>query len=271
MDLPIKFPSGTEVILEDVARFRASRRRNKCARSETFWSRLPTSRKYRRRRTGPGSIPRNKKSSRRETSGSFSQDMAIDRNLLTDELGRAVELLAESFAARSVKHAAHRRIGDVAARSESIHSGCQLPARRPANPAARITRRPDRAGIHARPVCRHPPIRPAAHHLFLIWDRPDRLAQARAPLLQPGPRRCAAPGVVGGPRGPGGDRRRLDPDQVGRVPAPGSDGYRNPPHRQSRRHRHRPDPRGMVTLRRNGGRTHVLARSRNREASGARE
>ena len=31
--------------------------------------------------------------------------MAIDRNLLTDELGRAVELLAESFAARSVKHA----------------------------------------------------------------------------------------------------------------------------------------------------------------------
>lgn len=31
--------------------------------------------------------------------------MAIDRDLLTDELDRAVELLAESFAARSIRHA----------------------------------------------------------------------------------------------------------------------------------------------------------------------
>ena len=33
MDFPVKFPSDTEVILEDVARFRASRRRSVSGRS----------------------------------------------------------------------------------------------------------------------------------------------------------------------------------------------------------------------------------------------
>ena len=41
MDLPIKFPSETEVILEDVARFRASRRRIGSWRSGAFCTPAP--------------------------------------------------------------------------------------------------------------------------------------------------------------------------------------------------------------------------------------
>ena len=125
MDLPVKFPSETEVILEDVASFRASRREEQlqCFRGMVNAGELML-RNSPKADVARSSTPKSKSGSHNGTSGSSSLAMDTDRVLLSDELiaGRRFTLRVVRRPLDSVR--ADWRVGDVHARASQVHEGC---------------------------------------------------------------------------------------------------------------------------------------------------
>ena len=127
MDLPIKFPSDTAVYHEEVARFRSlslcwidlkSIRGINCGGSDD-------DRKDRQKQLSCATYSLEQEERRNRRSRSFWRAMPAENDLLADDLIRAVELLADVFAAKSIRYAVVGGLATLMRGTASFYPGCR--------------------------------------------------------------------------------------------------------------------------------------------------